>query len=53
MTIDIVTLFDKLLNPMTDISFRNSIKNLYRYRIRTLTCLIKNRDKDILSVHSI
>jgi hypothetical protein len=29
---------------MTDISSRNSIKNLDRYRIRTLTCLIRSRD---------
>jgi hypothetical protein len=29
---------------MTDVSSKNSIKNIKRYRIRTLTCLIKSRD---------
>jgi hypothetical protein len=32
---------------MTDISSRNSTKNLDCYRIRTLTFLITSRDRDI------
>jgi hypothetical protein len=45
MVIDIVTLFDEQLNPMSDISSKNSTKNLDRCRIRTHTCLIRSKDK--------
>jgi hypothetical protein len=36
MVIEIVTLFDEKLNLMIDISSKNLIKNLDRYRIKTL-----------------
>jgi hypothetical protein len=36
---------------MSDISFKNSIKNLDRYRIRTHTYLIRRKDKQC-SMHS-
>jgi DNA polymerase sigma len=38
MIIEIIILFDEELNLMTDISSRNSTKNLNCCRIRTFTC---------------
>jgi hypothetical protein len=46
MVIEIVTLFDEYFNSMTNISSKNSTKNLNRYIIRTLTYFIRSRDRD-------
>jgi hypothetical protein len=42
MAIEIVILFDELLNPMTEINSRNSTKNLDHCRIKILTWLLRN-----------
>jgi hypothetical protein len=46
MTIEIVTLFDKYLNLMNDTT-KNSTKISGHYRIRIVTCLIKDGDRDL------